>query len=85
MVTKKLTIIWSDLAKESLKSIYTFYKRKSLPGAKNVKNDILNAPKNIFYSKQYQQDDTNPKYRRIVVRRYKVLYREEKGKIWRLM
>jgi hypothetical protein len=38
---------------------------------------LLKAPKTIHYSGQYQVDDINPNYRRIVVRDYKVLYKEE--------
>jgi len=78
---EKLTIIWTRQAKESLKSIYDYYKEKSVQGAKNVKNDILQSPKTIRFSKQYQVDDINPKYRRIVVRDFKVLYKERKNRI----
>jgi plasmid stabilization system protein ParE len=56
----ELIIIWTRQAKKSLKSIYDYYKEKSLQGAKNVKNDILQSPKTIRFSKQYQQDDINP-------------------------
>lgn len=63
----------------TLKEIYDFYKKKSLKGARNVKADLLNSPKTIYFSKQYQVDDINPKYRRIVVRDYKVLYNEVNG------
>ncbi|MCF6352664.1 MAG: type II toxin-antitoxin system RelE/ParE family toxin [Cyclobacteriaceae bacterium] len=73
----KLKIIWTDQAKEALKSMYDYYKDKSLQGAKNVKADLLQSPKTIYFSKQYQVDDINPKYRRIIVRSYKVLYKED--------
>jgi plasmid stabilization system protein ParE len=70
-------IIWSSQAKQDLKGIYEYWKKKSVQGAKNVRSDILNSPKTIYYAKQYQVDDINSKYRRIVVRTfYKVLYRE---------
>lgn len=52
-----------------------------MQGAKNVKSDILNGPKAIRFSKQYQLDDINPNYRRIVIRDYKVLYRVRVGTI----
>jgi hypothetical protein len=39
-------------------------------------------PKKIHFSRQYQVDDINPKYRRIIIRGYKLLYREEKGVIY---
>jgi plasmid stabilization system protein ParE len=77
----KLKIIWTNQAKLALKSIYDYYKEKSLQGANNVKSDLLQSPKTIYYAKQYQIDEINPKYRRIVVRNYKVLYKENKGAI----
>lgn len=79
-MVKKYTIKWSDEAKKSLKFIYQYYKEKSLQGAKNVVNDLLQAPKTIHFAKQYQLDEINPKYRRIVIRDYKILYLE-KGNI----
>ena len=72
----KLKIIWTNQAISALKDIYNFYKKKSLQGALNVKNDIIQSPKTIHFAKQYQVDDINPKYRRIIVRDYKVLYKE---------
>jgi plasmid stabilization system protein ParE len=69
-------IIWTLLAKQDLKNIYEYWKTKSAQGAKNVRSDILKSPKTVHFSKQYQVDDINPKYRRIVVRsNYKILYR----------
>ncbi|MCG8386823.1 MAG: type II toxin-antitoxin system RelE/ParE family toxin [Cytophagales bacterium] len=76
-----LKITWTKQARDALKSIYDYYKGKSLQGAKNVKSDLLRAPKTIYFANQYQVDEINPKYRRIVVRDYKVLYREENGVI----
>lgn len=72
-----IEIIWTQQAKLAVKSIYNFYKKKSLQGAKNVKSDLLQSPKLIRFSKQYQLDDINPNYRRIVVRDYKILYKEK--------
>lgn len=77
----KLKIIWTDQAKSALKHIYDYYKDKSVQGAKHVKSDLLKSPKTILFAKQYQLDEINPKYHRIVVRDYKVLYKEEKGVI----
>ena len=76
-----LKIIWTNQAKEALKDIYLYYKSKSIQGANNVKRDLLQSPKTIYYSKQYQVDEINPKYRRIVVRDFKVLYKENEGVI----
>ncbi|HNP19022.1 MAG TPA: type II toxin-antitoxin system RelE/ParE family toxin [Fulvivirga sp.] len=77
----KLKISWTKQAKEALKDIYDYYKEMSVQGAKNVKSDLLQSPKSIHYSKQFQLDEINPKYRRIVVRDFKVLYKEDKGVI----
>ena len=77
----KITIVWTQQARESLKSIYNYYKDKSPQGAKNVKDDLLRSPKTIAFAKQYQVDEINPKYRRIIVRAFKVLYKEITNKI----
>lgn len=72
----KLKITWTEQAKEDLKQIYKYWKKKTLQGANNVRSDILNSPKTILFSEQYQIDEVNQKYRRIVVRdNYKVLYK----------
>lgn len=52
-----------------------------MQGAENVRRDLAESPKSIRYAKQHQLDDINPKYRRIVVRDFKVLYTERKGVI----
>ncbi len=77
----KLKIIWTKQARASVKSIYNYYKKESLQGAKNVKSDLLQSPKTIQFSKQYQVDEINTNYRRIVVRDYKVLYNEKNNTI----
>lgn len=76
------TIRWSNNAKSTLKEIYQYYKELSPQGAKNVRKDLLEAPKTIHFSKQYQVDEINPLYRRIIVRDFKLLYTEDqKNKI----
>jgi len=79
----KLKVIWSNRAKAQLKSIHDYikYKKKSPQGAANVRKDILQASKNIVFEAQYQEDEIEPEYRRIVVRHYKLLYKEKDGKI----
>jgi plasmid stabilization system protein ParE len=74
---EEIKIIWTKQARTSLKNIYDYYKEKSLQGAKSVKSDLLQSPKTIRFYKQYQLDEVNPNYRRIVVRDYKVLYKEK--------
>ena len=78
---KVIGIIWSERAIESLKDIFQFYKSKSLQGAINVRKDILKTIKNIVFADQYQVDDINLKYRRIIVRDFKILYLAKKDRI----
>jgi len=78
---EELKIIWSKQARSSVKSIYNYYKKKSLQGANNVKTDLLQSPKSIRFAKQYQVDEINSNYRRIVVRDYKILYNEKNNVI----
>jgi len=77
----KVKIIWTKSAIQAVKEIYDYYKEKSPQGAKNVRADLLNSPKSIQYAKQYQVDEINPSYRRIIVRDYKVLYTEQTGTV----
>jgi plasmid stabilization system protein ParE len=71
---KKPRIIWSRQALDSVRDIYLFYKEKSPQSAKKLKQDLLQSPRKVYFSKQYQVDDINSAYRRIVVRNYKILY-----------
>ena len=75
----KLKTAWTAKAKTQLKQIYDYLKTPQV--AANVKADLIQASKGVTYAEQYQKDDINPNYRRIVVRHYKLIYKEEKGKI----
>ena len=70
-----LKIIWTNQAKLQLKELYKFYKEKSPQGAKNIKNDILKATKELVFSKQHQADEIEPSFRRIIVSHYKIIYK----------
>ncbi|MGB0887972.1 MAG: type II toxin-antitoxin system RelE/ParE family toxin [Vicingaceae bacterium] len=71
----KLEIIWSTQAQKQVESIYNYYQSKSEQGALNVVNAILKSPESIKYPEQYQIDEINTAYRRIIVRgTYKVMY-----------
>ena len=67
-----------------MKSIHDYikYKLKSPQGAKNVKQDILNTSKSIVFSEQYEVDEIQSEYRRMLVRHYKILYKEQQNKIY---
>ncbi len=80
MATNTYKIIWTDAAKEDLKDIFNFIKKKTLQGAKNVIYDIRNAPKSVHFSHQNEKERYNNKYQRIIVRNYKILYRIDNQK-----
>jgi len=83
LVKSSFRIVWTLQAKQDLKEIYEYWKKKSIQGARNIESDILKSPKTIYYAQQYQVDDINPRYRRIIVRTfYKVLYREQNDIIY---
>ncbi len=69
-----LKVVWTNNAKDQLKAIFNYYKEKSVQGANNIKNEILNATKDIRFSEQYQKDEIEQEFRRIIVRDYKILY-----------
>lgn len=77
----RLKVIWTNKSKEQLKAIYNHYKTISPQGAKNVKNDILKTAKELVFAKQYQKDEIEPEFRRIIVRHYKLIYSTEKNVI----
>lgn len=54
-----------------------FIKAISFQGAKNVKNDILKASKELVFTKQYQKDEIEPDFKKIIVRNYKLIYSVE--------
>lgn len=77
------SVIWTNSAKLDLKLIYQYYKyvKKTPQGAKNVKDDILEAAKSVKFAEQFQKDDINPNYRRIVVRHFKLIYKTQNNVI----
>jgi plasmid stabilization system protein ParE len=78
----RLKVIWANQSKEQLKAIYNHYKVVSSQGATNVKNDILKSGRELVFVKQYQQDEIEPEFRRIIVRHYKLIYTIEEDTIW---
>lgn len=68
--------VWTLQAREALNEILN-YRYKEIPSARKiVRRDIISSSKKITFPKQYQSDDIYPKYRRIIVRDYKILYKE---------
>ncbi|RMZ49770.1 hypothetical protein EB822_10905 [Flavobacteriaceae bacterium PRS1] len=79
-MTHKITkVVWTRQARESLKSILD-YRYKEIPSARNiVRKDIIRYSKDIVFAEQYQEDEIYSQYRRIIVRDYKILYKESKS------
>jgi plasmid stabilization system protein ParE len=68
---------WTKTAKAQLKVIYQNYKIESLQSAKIIKDEMLQVVKELHSAGQYQHDEIEPRFRRIIVRHYKLLYIEE--------
>jgi plasmid stabilization system protein ParE len=75
----ELKKVWTNTAKAQLKAIYENYKVKSIQGAKTIKDEMLQVVKELHFAEQYQHDEIEPEFRRIIVRHYKLLYIEENG------
>ena len=75
----ELKKIWTNTARAQLKAIYENYKVKSLQAAKTLKDEILQTTKELYFAGQYQKDEIESEFRRIIVRHYKILYIEENG------
>ena len=79
MSDKRIQVVWTRQARESLNAILA-YRYKDIPSAKKiVRKDIINASKKIVFAEQYQKDEILPQYNRIIVRDYKILYKEISG------
>lgn len=75
MASEKLLIKWSDEAIHDLKSIYyNLLRRNSEEKASAIRSEIFIASRSIIFPEQFQLDDIHIKYRRIIVRNYKILY-----------
>jgi plasmid stabilization system protein ParE len=68
---------WTDTGKSALKSVYEFHSEYSETLADKLVTELVDRADAIVFSKQYQVDEINPKYRRIIVGDYKVLYNEK--------
>ena len=68
-------IIWTFESDLDLNEIYEFYFEKSPKVAFQLIQEIVLETEKLVFAKQFQLDEINPNYRRIIVRNYKVLYR----------
>ena len=69
-------IVWSNIARLSLKDIWDFYAEKSTPAADKIIEEIISAAESLSYKDQYQVEELlGEEFRRAVVRHFKVIYR----------
>jgi len=76
-VEKVKKVIWTNSARVALMQIFGFHVSKSELAAETIINDIINTADSIVFAHQYQVDTINPKYRRMIVRQYKIIYKAE--------
>lgn len=68
-------ILWTKESEKDIDAIYDFYFEKSPKYALEIIAEIIFETEKLVFSEQYQLDDINPNYRRIIVGHYKILYR----------
>ena len=81
MENKEIKILWSEDAENSLESIFDYYFQFSEKVAERMRTNILDKISTLRFVKQYQIDEINPDYRRIIVKHYKVVYKVQKKTI----
>jgi plasmid stabilization system protein ParE len=81
MEKKEITILWSKRASKSLASIFNYYFSLSKQSAERIRKDILKTVSTLRFVEQYQVDELNPDYRRMIVRHYKIVYKVKKQSI----
>jgi len=77
-----MKVLWSDFSIETLFAIHQYYKEKASPTiAQKIKNDILNATKQLKkhpYSGQLELnlEQLNEGHRYLIEGNYKIIYKE---------
>ena len=88
MTEAGISVIWSDAAKNDLKSIFDWIIEvsQSRQAAINVRNDIIKKSKEIVFAEQYQVEEyLGEPYRRMVVRHFKIIYKIQNPKEIRIL
>ncbi|MEQ9263158.1 MAG: type II toxin-antitoxin system RelE/ParE family toxin [Owenweeksia sp.] len=68
-------VIWTKRSQSSLRKIWEFYAEKNIAAADRIIDEILSTAESIKFEEQYQAEETsNGKYRRAVVRHFKIIY-----------
>ncbi len=82
MESKKITILWSKRAENNLEKIFNYYFDLSEQVAERIRKDILRTVSSLHFIEQYQVDEINPDYRRMIVRHYKIIYKVKKNQLF---
>ena len=70
-----LNVVWTFEAENDLDDIYEFYLQVSHKIALKIISEIILETDKIIFLEEFQVDEINSKYRRIIVRHFKILYR----------
>ena len=70
-----LNVVWTFEAENDLDDIYEFYLQVSDEIALKIISEIILETDKIVFLEEFQVDEINSKYRRIIVRHFKILYR----------
>ena len=70
-----LNVVWTFEAENDLDDIYEFYLQVSHKIALKIISEIILETDKIVFLEEFQVDEINSKYRRIIVRHFKILYR----------
>lgn len=70
-----LNVVWTFEAENDLDDIYEFYLQVSDKIALKIISEIILETDKIVFLEEFQVDEINSKYRRIIVRHFKILYR----------
>lgn len=81
MGEKVLEVRWSLNAEKALEIIFDFYAPKSVNAAVNILSEIVTVAEGIEYTEQYQVDEIDSRYRRMVVSHFKIYYSVKNGTV----
>lgn len=79
---KVIRVNWTEIAQKHLIDVYEFHKEYSEAKAFELVTNIVKKADKIVFPKQYQVDEYNPKYRRMIFGDYKILFREKKNIVY---
>ncbi|MFH7016015.1 type II toxin-antitoxin system RelE/ParE family toxin [Flavobacterium sp. FlaQc-47] len=83
MNNSKPVVFWTQNAKEDLKEIFLSLKKViSKEKAIKIRDELFNCTDTIVFAEQFQVDEYRFDCRRIIIRKYKVLYQFKENSIF---